>query len=105
MTTKITSVQRGIIFLMFEWSGQAKWAYKQLRDFWKHHNGVPEHLVCVDFDREHDLWTLPELAGKVHGYGEAAVIRDGKIVFVTNLGKDKSQIQERCDELLKIYQA
>ncbi|HXC99876.1 MAG TPA: hypothetical protein VN048_11080 [Verrucomicrobiae bacterium] len=106
MTTNIALVQRGIVFLMAEWSGQAKWAYKQLKDFWELHNGTPEHLICVDIDREQNVvCALPELAGKIHGYGEAAVVRDGKIVFVTTLGKDKSQIQNRCEELLKFYRA
>jgi hypothetical protein len=105
MTTNIISVQRGIIFLRAEWSGQAEWAFSQLTDFLRQHNELLEHLICFDIDRDQEtIRALSELAGKIHGYGEAAVVRDGKIVFVTILGKDKTQIQNRCEELLKFYQ-
>jgi len=105
MTTNITSVQSGIVFLMAEWSGQAKWAYNQLKDFLAQHQAALDHLTCIDVDREPDIYDLPELSGKIHGCGEAAVIKNGRIVFVTELGKDKRQIQNRCEELLKIYEA
>jgi hypothetical protein len=104
-TTSITSIQRGIVFVMAEWSGQAKWAHKQLVDFLAEHRTPPEHLTCIDVDRQPDVYDLPEFSGKIHGYGEAAAVRDGRIVFVTTLGKDKNRIQERCAELLKFYEA
>ena len=74
MTTNTTSVQRGIPFLMAKWSGQSQWAYEQLTDFLGKHDGTLENLICLDIDREKDaVSTSSELAGKIHGYGEAAV--------------------------------
>ena len=105
VTTDITSVQRGIIFLMAEWSGSAKMAFKQLTDILAQRHTASEHLICIDVDREPGVYDLPEFFGKIHGNGEAAVVRDGRIVFVTSLGKDKSQMQERCEELLRFYEA
>jgi hypothetical protein len=34
---------------------------------------------------------------------EALVVKDGKIVFFTRLGKDQRLIQEHFDELLRAY--
>ena len=103
MTTKIASVQRGIIFLMAEWSGNAHLAYGQLTRLLEERHLPSDHLICIDVDREREVYNLPEFAGKIHGNGEAAVVKTGRIVFVTSLGKDKRQIRERCEELLKFY--
>ena len=102
---KITSIQRGIIFIMAEWSGQAKWAYKHLAEFLAQHGDALEHLVTIDIDQQPYIGNLPELSGKIHGYGEVAVVRDGHIVFVAALGREKSLIQNRCEELLRFYEA
>ncbi len=104
-TTKITSIQKGIIFLMAAWSGQAKWAYTQLTSFLEQRGMVLEHFICIDIDRELDVCDLPELSGKIHGFGEAAVVKDGRITFVTALGKDKDLIDQKCEELLRFYKA
>ena len=101
----IASVQRGIVFVMAQWSGQAKWAYRQLTEFLADHPAALEHLVCIDVDHEPGVYDLPEFAGKIHGYGETAIVRDGRIVFVTVLGKDRERIQEHCEELVKVYEA
>jgi hypothetical protein len=105
MTTNISSIQSGIVFLMAEWSGQAKWACGQLKSFLAPHQAALANLVCIDVGRDPGIYDLPELSGKIHGYGEAAVIKNGKVVFVTVLGKDKIQTQNRCEELLKVYKA
>jgi hypothetical protein len=104
MTTDIASVRHGIIFLMAEWSGSAQMAKKQLTDILAHHHLTSQHLICIDVDREPSVYDLPEFAGKIHGNGEAAVVRDGRIVFVTSLGKNKNLIHERCEELLRFYE-
>lgn len=90
---------------MAEWSGSAKMAFKQLTDLLRQSHTPSEHLICIDVDREPGIYDLPEFADKIHGNGEAAIVRDGRIVFVTSLGKDKSQIRERCEELLAFYEA
>jgi hypothetical protein len=76
-----------------------------LGDFLAQSGTALEHFTSIDVDRQPEVYDLPELSGKIHGYGEAGVVRDGCIVFVTTLGKDKSQIQERCAELLRVYVA
>jgi hypothetical protein len=102
--SRIQSIQHGIIFLMAQWSGGAHWAHKQLTDFLEQRGVPPDRLATLDIDREPYVYDLPELAGKVHGWGETAVVKDGRIVFVTILGKDKGRIQEHCEELLRAYE-
>ncbi|MEO6184644.1 MAG: hypothetical protein ABIP71_16380 [Verrucomicrobiota bacterium] len=105
MTTTIQSIKRGIVFLMAEWSGGAKWGHRHLVAFLEQRGISAEQLHVLDVDRHPELYDMPEFAGKIHGWGEAAVVRDGRIVFVTVLGKDQSRTQEHCEELLKVYDA
>jgi hypothetical protein len=102
-TTSITSIQRGIIFLMATWSSGAQWALPKLVSFLEQHNISSEQLHVLDIDEHPGLYDLPELTGKIHGWGEALIVKDGRIVFFTRLGKDQHLIQEHCDELLRVY--
>ena len=104
-TASITSIQRGIVFLMASWSAGAQWAFPKLTSFLEEHNIPSEQLHVFDVDQHPELYHLAELTGKIHGWGEVLVIKSGRIVFVTRLGKDLPSIQERCDELLKVYAA
>jgi hypothetical protein len=104
-TTSINSIQRGIVFLMATWSGGAQWALPKLVSFLEEQDIPSEQLHVFDVDQHPELYDLPELVGKIHGWGEALVIKDGTIVFVTRFGKDQHLIQEHCDELLRVYVA
>ncbi|HEX4796654.1 MAG TPA: hypothetical protein VH370_22875 [Humisphaera sp.] len=104
-TTTIQSIKRGIVFLMAEWSGGAQWAHRQLVMFLQQRGFPLEQLHVLDVDLHPELYGVPELAGKIHGWGEAAVIRDGRIILVTVLGKDRSRIHEHCDELVRACDA
>ena len=64
-----------------------------------------EQLHVLDVDCHPELYDMPEFVGKVHGWGEASVVRDGGIIFVTVLGKDPSLFEEHCDELFRAYAA
>jgi hypothetical protein len=105
ITTSITSIQRGIVFLMATWSGGAQWAFPKLVAFLEKHGFPTEQLHVLDIDQHPELYDLPALVGKIHGWGEALVIKDGTIIFVTRLGEDQHLIQEHCDELLRVYAA
>lgn len=103
-TTTIQSIQHGIVFLLAEWSGGAKWAHDRLvTSLWQ--RGIPlERLHVLDVDRYPELYEQPEFVGRIHGWGEAAIVMDGKVVFVAVLGKDQWRIQEHCEELFKVYE-
>lgn len=103
-STAIQSIQHGIVFLLAEWSGGSKWAHHQLVKFLEQ-RGIPlERLHVLDLDRHPELYDLPEFVGRIHGWGEAAVVRDGRIVFVAVLGRDPRRIQEHCDGLFRAYE-
>lgn len=102
--TSITSIQRGVVFLFARWSGPAVFAHKFLSDFLQE-RGALDHLVCIDIDCEPELQSIPEFAGKVHGWGEAAVVRNGKIVFFVALAKGQGRIEDRCNELFRVFSA
>ena len=104
-TSTIQSIQHGIVFLMAKWSGGAKCAQRKLITFMEQ-RGIPlERLHALDVDRHPELYEMPEFVGRIHGWGEAAVIKNCKIVFVAVLGKDQSRIHEYCDELFRAYDA
>ena len=102
-SSSITSIQRGIVFLMATWSGGAQWALPKLVSFLEQHDIPSEQLHVFDVDQHRELYSVPELVGKIHGSGEALVVKEGKIVFLTRLGKDQHLIQEHCDDLLRVY--
>lgn len=102
-TTSITSIQRGIVFLMANWSGGSQWAYPKFVAFWEQHGIPSEQLHVFEVDLHPELYDLPELAGQIHGWGEAFIIKEGRIIFLTRLGKDQHLIQEHCVQLLHYY--
>jgi hypothetical protein len=104
-TTSITSIQSGIVFLMATWSGGAQWAFSKLVSYLEQHDVPSEQLHVFDIDQHQELYDLPELAGKVHGWGETLVIKDGRVVLFTRLGKNQHLIQENLDEILRVYAA
>lgn len=104
-TTAIQSIQHGIVFLKAPWSGAAQWAHSQLVTFLEQ-RGIPSaQLHVLEIDCHPELYEMPEFAGRIHGWGEAAVVRQGRVVFVTVLGKDRHRIQEHCDQLFRAYDA
>jgi hypothetical protein len=103
MAVNISSIERGIVFLMAPWSGPAVMASQHLRDYLAAHApGVT--YVSINVDDDPSVYEVPGLAGKIHGWGEAAVVRNGRVVFCTALAKDKVQFASRCDELLRAYE-
>ena len=82
-----------------------EWAHGHLVAFLEQHGFPLERLHVFDVDHHPELYDMPEFVGRIHGWGEAAVVRDGRIVFVTVLGKDQNRIQEHCDELFRAYDA
>lgn len=100
----IRDIDHGILFLMAEWSGPAQWAWRQLSTFLDGYPGTKPNVVKVEWHEADSLFKLPELDGKVHALGEAMVVKAGQIVFLTVLGKEETEIQVKCQELLRVYE-
>jgi hypothetical protein len=103
--TSIRDIDRGIVFLMAEWSGPAQWAWRQLCEFVGSYAGPKPNLVKIEWQDSGPVSNLPELEGKVHAWGEAVVVKHGQIVLFTVLGKEKAEVQSRCQKLLRAYEA
>ncbi len=100
----IRDIDHGIVFLMAGWSGPAQWAWRQLCDFIDGYGGAKPNVIKVDWLDTESVDNLPELEGKVHAYGEAMVVKGGQIVFFTVLGREKTEVRRRCQELLRAYE-
>lgn len=85
--TNIAEIERGILFLMAFWSGPSVTAFKKLTEAVARIDTEGElELVVVDVDGSPALYKVPEFLGKVHGKGETAWVRDGKIVATSGFG-------------------
>ena len=100
----IREIDRGIVFLMAEWSGPAQWAWGQLREFVESYQATKPNLIKIEWQDAEAVYSLPELHGRVHGWGEVVVVKGGRIVFFTALGKEKTEVQNKCQELLRAYE-
>jgi hypothetical protein len=83
----VRSIGRGILFLMAFWSGPSVKAFSKLTEVVAHLDETAAlEFVVVDVDGSPDLYELPEFKGKIHGAGETAWIRHGKILTTSGLG-------------------
>ena len=82
----ISSISYGVLFVMAFWSGPARKAFVELKRVLAatDPDGHLE-LVVVDTDGCADLYEVPGFAGKLHGAGETAWVRNGKILFTSGL--------------------
>jgi hypothetical protein len=81
------TIRCGVLFVMAFWSGPARLAFQELKRVLEAVD--PEgrlELVVVDTDGCPDIYQLPEFIGKMHGAGEAAWIRDGRVICTSGLG-------------------
>src|ERR1051325_1722952 len=99
----IREIERAIIFLMAEWSGPAQWAWRELSEFLENYRGQAPNVIKLEWKDAAPVYSLPELDGKVHAWGEAFVVKNGQVVFFTVLGKEKQEIQRRCEMLVRAY--
>ena len=102
-TISIRDIDRGIVFFMAEWSGPAQWAWRQLCEFVGSYQGAKPNIIKIEWQDAGPVYSLPELEGKVHAWGEAMVVKGGQILFFTVLGKEKADVQINCQELLRVY--
>jgi len=99
----VSSIHRGILFLMAFWSGSSVQAFAKLTEVIARvdGNGALE-LVVVDVDGSPALYDMPEFLGKVHGAGETAWVRDGKIVVTSGLGLNLACFEPNTTRLLSM---
>jgi len=82
----IRAIPRGVLFLMAFWSGSAVRAFAMLTELLARLPAETLELVVADLDGSPELYEVPEFKGNVHGSGETAWIRDGKIIATSGRG-------------------
>lgn len=96
----VRSIGRGVLFLMAFWSGPAVQAFAKLTEVLVRIDTEALELVVADVDGSPALYELPEFKGKVHGAGETAWVRDGKIVTTSGLGLNTACFEPNTLSLL-----
>ena len=98
----IAGIERGSVFLLARWSGPSVMARDHLRRAWSA-AGLPDsELYVLDWDEhEASLRNLPQLSGRVHGYGEAFHVRHGSITYFHVLGRKHSNIDHEIQSFLQ----
>jgi hypothetical protein len=100
----IASMERGSVFLLARWSGASVAALQHLRAAWAA-AGLPEsELFVLDWDEHAYLGELPELSGRVHGWGEAFHVRHGSITHFCVLGRDRTTMDEEIQIFMQAVQ-
>jgi hypothetical protein len=98
----VRSIRRGILFLMAFWSGPSVGAFAMLTEILARLDAEGLELVVADVDGSPDLYELPEFKGKVHGAGETAWVREGKIVATSGFGLNTACFEPNTLALLSL---
>lgn len=97
------TIRFGVLFVMAWWSGPARQGFarfKQVLADLDPHGRL--ELIVVDTDGCPDLYECPELAGQLHGWGEVAWVRDGRVVRSSGRGYHPECFEPYTRELLGI---
>jgi hypothetical protein len=82
----VRSIRCGLLYLMAFWSGPSVQAFAKLTEIVGRLSADNLELVVIDVDGSPDLYEMPEFKGKVHGAGETAWVKDGRIIATSGLG-------------------
>ena len=97
----ISSIERGSVYLLARWSGPSVAALQLLRAAWSA-AGLPEsELHILDWDEHSYLGDLPELSGRVHGWGEAFHVRHGSITHFHILGRNRATTNDEIQTFIQ----
>ena len=98
----VRSIRQGILFLMAFWSVSSVQAFAKLTEILGRLDTGSLELVVVDVDGSPELYELSELKGKIHGNGETAWVREGKIVATSGLGLNTDCFEPNTLALLSL---
>ncbi len=83
----VATISRGVLFFIAFWSGPSMQALVELKRVLAAVDpGGELQLVVVDTDGCADLCEMAEFRSNIHGWGEAAWIKNGKICRTSGMG-------------------
>jgi hypothetical protein len=98
----IGSIRLGVLFVMAFWSGASRQGFAKLKQVLAALDpGGRLELVVVDTDGCPDLYQAPEFVGRLHGWGEVAWVRDGRVARTSGLGYHPECFEPFTRELLQ----
>ncbi len=98
----IAGIERGSVFLLARWSGPGVLARDCLRRAWSAAGLSDSELHVLDWDEhEASLRELPELSGRVHGWGEAFHVRRGSVTYFHVLGRNQKTVDREIQTFLQ----
>ena|SRR5262245_29184899 len=98
----IGTIRCGVIFVMAFWSSPSRKAFEELKRVLSELDASGRlDLVVIDADGSESLQQLPEFSGKLHGAGEAAWVRNGKILRTSGLGFHPECFRRFTEELIR----
>ncbi len=103
---EILTRKRASIFFHAPWSGPSNVALRVLQEELLV-GGVPRDDLCVVdvSSEEKTIHRLMDEGLALHGYGEAAVVRDGKIRYFVVLGQKNEAVAARVSDFLHEHRA
>ncbi len=75
----VKRVDKGFLFLMASWSSPSLRSFQTFCQILNEFDTSNIRLIICDVDDSPDLYDVPELVGKIQGYGELVYIVDGRI--------------------------
>lgn len=97
----IGSIRLGVLFVMAFWSGTSRLGFAHLKRVLASADpGGRLELVVVDTDGCPDLYEAPEFVGKMHGHGEVAWVRNGRVICTSGLGYHPECFEPNTQQLL-----
>jgi hypothetical protein len=81
------TIRFGVLFVMAWWSGPSRQAFHKLKQVLAALDpGGRLEVVVVDTDGCPDLYECSEFVGQLHGWGEVAWVRGGRVVRTSGMG-------------------
>jgi hypothetical protein len=98
-----STIRLGVLFVMAWWSGPSRQGFFKLKQVLASLDpGGQLEVVVVDTDGCPDLYECPEFAGQLHGWGEVAWVRDGRVISTSGMGYHPECFDPLTRELLVI---
>lgn len=102
-TEVLNRIERGLLFVMAFWSGTSYQSLIAITETLAEIDLEARlEFVIIDTDGASELYDHPGFRNKLHGHGEIAWIRNGKIVSATTIGFDPKDYRSNTETLLAL---